>query len=279
MCAAESSPAAAGGRKPVRGHVHSSAPRQYRARDPSRSPLRRIVLNNLLEFGDWLKSPPSSKPKPHPSVITAFEKFAECGDLRFGAVRYRCPECGHDLFVAFSCKRRGLCPTCDAKRSAIITAAAMDRLLPPASYRQWVLVIPKRLRYFLNSRPELAGCLSKLLAREINLYLKRKAAGAPAQLHFIQRFGGMLNLHIHVHAVVSDGVFSLKQKVPGIKELGFIPAPGPDEAELTKIVSAIQRKLLRRLVRTGCLPPEAAEEMLTWKNSGFSLHQDVAIQP
>ena len=252
---------------------------RYRARDSSRNPLNRIVLDNLLEFKEWLKTPPTGKPRPHPMVVNAIEKFTECGVLRYGAVRFRCPECGYDVFVAFSCKRRGLCPSCDAKRSAIITAAAMDRLLPAATYRQWVLVIHKRLRYFVNSRPDLAGYLSKLLAREISLYLTRKAAGTPAQLHFIQRFGGALNLHIHIHAIASDGAFTLTPGKFGNKELIFTPIPGPDEAELAKIVAAIQKKFLRRLSLTGCLPRQATEEMLVWKNSGFSLHKDVVIYP
>ena len=130
--------------------------------------------------------------------------------------------------MAFSCKRRGVCPSCDAKRSAIITAAAMDNLLPPAPYRQWVLVVPKRLRYFINQRPDLAGHLSKIFAREIDRFLRRNSAGVPTQLHFIQRFGGALNLHIHVHAVVSDGVFSLKMNVLGRSEVVFTPVPKPD---------------------------------------------------
>ncbi len=253
------------------------APREYRARNPLKNPLNRLVRDNLSEFEAWVKEAPSGKPRPHPSAITALEKFTECGVLRYGAVRYRCPECGHDVFVAFSCKRRGLCPSCDAKRSAIIVAAALDRLLPPARYRQWVLVIPKRLRYFINSRPELAGYLSKLLAREINRYLKRKSDGVPAQLHFIQRFGGALNLHIHIHAVVSDGTFTLEANVMGSRRLQFRPVEGPDDGELAEMVRAIRRKLLRRLSRLGCLPAEVAEEMLKWENSGFSLHKEVVI--
>jgi len=252
-------------------------PGEYRARNPFKNPLNRLVLDNLAEFEARLKEAPDGKPRPHPCVITALEKFTECGVLRYGAVRYRCPECGHDIFVAFSCKRRGLCPSCDAKRSAIMVTAALDRLLPPARYRKWVLVIPKRLRYFVNARPDLAGHLSKLLAGEINRYLKQKAAGVPAQLHFIQRFGGALNLHIHIHAVVSDGTFILETNALGLNRLLFRPVDGPDEDELAKIVRAIRRKLLRRLVRLGCLPPEAAEEMLNWENSGFSLHKEVVI--
>lgn len=252
--------------------------RAYRARNPAACALNRIVQDNLLEFKEWLKAPPSPNPRPHPSTISAFEKFSECGILRYGAVRYRCPQCGHDVFVAFSCKRRGLCPSCDAKRSAIIVASAMDRLLPPARYRQWVLVVPKRLRYFVNARPELPGYLSKLLSRQINRHIKAKATGVPAQLHFIQRFGGALNLHVHVHAVVSDGAFMTKEGALG-KELVFNPVPGPSDAELEKIAASIRRQLIRRVLRLGCLPAEAAADMLKWKNSGFSLHKDVVIYP
>ena len=267
-----------GGRKPAAAR-NGRPPGEYRARNPLKNPLNRLVLENLAAFEAWLKEAPAGKPRPRPSVITALEKFTECGVLRYGAVRYRCPECGHDVFVAFSCKRRGLCPSCDAKRSAIIVAAALDRLLPPARYRQWVLVIPKRLRYFINSRPELAGYLSKLLAREINRHLRQKTGGVPAQLHFVQRFGGALNLHVHIHAVVSDGTFILETNALGSQRLLFRPVEGPDDKELGKIVRAIRRKLLRCLCRLGCLPPEAAEEMLKWENSGFSLHKEVVIYP
>ena len=278
----------------------------YRARNPGGNPLSRIVLNNLPEFEQWLKNPSDSRPRPallvsqsrlgvkletidhslsqkggarpHLSVVTALEKFVECGVMRYGVVRFRCPECGKDMFVAFSCKRRGLCPSCDAKRSAIITAQALDRLLAFVPYRQWVLVIPKRLRYFINRSPELAGQLSKLLAREINRFLCRNNAGTPAQLHFIQRFGGALNLHIHVHAVVSDGVFELKTGGIGRKKLVYTPVPVPTAEQLADIVTAIRKKLIRRICRTSGLSREAADNLLSWKNSGFSIHKEVLIK-
>ena len=249
----------------------------YRARNPGADPLARIVLNNLQEFEQWLKNPSDTRPRPHPAIITALEKFVECGVMRFGAVRFRCPECGLDTFVAFSCKRRGVCPSCDAKRSVIVTAAAIDRLLPPAPYRQWVLVIPKRLRYFINTRPDLAGQLSKIFAREIDRFLRKNGGGAPAQLHFIQRFGGSLNLHIHVHAVVSDGLFDVKTGSLGRRELAFTPVPAPKAEQLAVIVTAVRKKLIRRVRRGSGLSEEAADDLLSWKNSGFSIHEEVYI--
>ena len=250
----------------------------YRARNTNNDPLNRLVLNNLQDFEQWLKNPPDNRPRPHPSIITALEKYVECGVLRYGAVRYRCPDCGRDLFVAFSCKRRGVCPSCDAKRSVMVTAAAMDRLLPPGPYRQWVLVIPKRLRFFINNRPDLAGQLSKIFAREINRFLCRSNTGTPAQLHFIQRFGGALNLHIHVHAVVSDGVYELKKNALGLPQLAFTPVPPPNPDQLAAMVTALRKKLIRRICRAGGLSKEAAENLLSWKNSGFSIHEEVYLK-
>ncbi len=122
------------------------------------------------------------------------------------------------------------------------------------------------------------GPATRPLARQINRYIRSKTAGVPAQLHFIQRFGGALDLHVHVHAVVSDGAFRTKEGALG-KELVFNPVPGPSDAELEKIATSIRRQLIRRILRLGCLPAEAAADMLKWKNSGFSLHKDVVIYP
>lgn len=250
----------------------------YRTRNPGGSPLVRIVLNTLQEFEQWPKNPIDSLPRPHPGVITALEKFVECGVARYGVVRFRCPECGKDMFMAFSCKRRGLCPSCDAKRSAIITAQALDRLLAFVPYRQWVLVVPKRLRYFINHNPALAGELSKLFAREINRFLCRNNVGIPTQLHFIQRFGGSLNLHIHVHAVVSDGVFNLKTNALGQRELAFTQVACPAAEQLAAIVTAVRKKLIRRVSEVSGLGQETAANLLSWKNSGFSIHEEVNIK-
>ena len=40
----------------------------------------------------------------------------ECGILAHGFLRLRCGERGHDKLLAFSCKRRGFCPSCGAGR-------------------------------------------------------------------------------------------------------------------------------------------------------------------
>ena len=45
---------------------------------------------------------------PKPYVRHAFRKYLECGIFAHGFARARCDDCGHDYFVAFSCKGRGV---------------------------------------------------------------------------------------------------------------------------------------------------------------------------
>ena len=56
---------------------------------------------------------------------------------------------GHDYFVALACKCRGVCPSCNARRMTEKAAHLTDHVFPRLPVRQWVLAVPKRLRYFL----------------------------------------------------------------------------------------------------------------------------------
>ncbi|MGH8583756.1 MAG: transposase zinc-binding domain-containing protein [Gammaproteobacteria bacterium] len=51
-------------------------------------------------------------------VKEEFDAFLECGILAHGFLRLRCVDCAHEKLVAFSCKRRGFCPSCGARRMA-----------------------------------------------------------------------------------------------------------------------------------------------------------------
>jgi ribosomal protein S27E len=48
-------------------------------------------------------------------VRSEFEEYLKCGRLEYGVLRLRCEDCHHEQLVAFSCKRRGFCPSCGAK--------------------------------------------------------------------------------------------------------------------------------------------------------------------
>ena len=62
-------------------------------------------------------------------VKVEFHAFLECGILAHGFLRLRCGDCGHDKLVAFSCKGRGFCPSCGARRMAQTAANLVDHVI------------------------------------------------------------------------------------------------------------------------------------------------------
>ncbi len=51
-------------------------------------------------------------------VLREVEEYLRCGMLEHGCVRFGCARCGFERLVAFSCKRRGFCPSCLGRRMA-----------------------------------------------------------------------------------------------------------------------------------------------------------------
>jgi len=78
--------------------------------------------------------------------------------LANGFARARCAGCGHDFLIAFSGKGRGVCPSCNTRPMAELAAQGVDPVFLRVPVCQWVLLLPKRLRYFLPHDPALRLC-------------------------------------------------------------------------------------------------------------------------
>jgi len=127
--------------------------------------------------------------------------------------RVYCVSCRHDFLVAFSCKGRDLCPSCATRRMVDVSAHMVDQVLPRVQYRQWVLSMPKRVRWHLRHKPEVISGLLAIFLRAVETTIRQRSPGAPAgarfgAVAFVHRFGSYLNSHVHFHVVVTDGVFS-----------------------------------------------------------------------
>ena len=59
----------------------------------------------------------------------------------------------------------------------------------------------------------------------------------------VQRFGGAINLNVHFHTLVPDGVFSVQGDGPA----GFVPLSPPSDEELTAILERIVRRTAKAL--------------------------------
>lgn len=82
-------------------------------------------------------------------IENEFEGFLRCGRIENGFLRVVCDDCKYEKLVAFSCKKRGFCPSCGARRMAESAKLLVDDVLGVYPIRQWVLSLPIPLRLLL----------------------------------------------------------------------------------------------------------------------------------
>ena len=255
----------------------------YRPRRPTATPLYPVVQHHLETF---LARAAEADPLGHGVpwwIEKDFLAYLRCGILAHGFARARCEDCGHERLIPFSCKGRGICPSCNTRRMANLAAHLTDAVLPHLPVRQWVLSVPKRLRPFLHHNPDVAGAVLRIFLRATRATLRRASPDAPADaklgaVSFLHRFGSSLNLHPHFHLVVLDGVFSRA-------EYGDSAGAVFHEATLLhlehwiRLQGVVQRRVLRYFRTHGLLDEADADGMLGWRGSGgFSIDASVRIE-
>lgn len=234
---------------------------RYERHKPEKTDLYQIVAQHLPGFRRQLTEAGISLPQ---FVHREFHSYLQCGLLEHGFVRVKCNGCRFEHLVAFSCKLRGFCPSCGAKSMIETAAHLIDNVIPQVSARQWVLSFPWPLRLlFAREPPILSQCL-RLITRAIETDLIKRAgltraSGAQTGIvTLIQRFGSALNLNIHLHMIVLDGVYT-----PNAGEPRFHRVTAPSQKTLETLLNRIIKRLVRKLERSGRL---AADPQQPWLN-------------
>ena len=152
----------------------SRAGGNYQRHEPEKTVLYQLVADEFntfrdrcFEFGDTCNGLPKF-------VLDEFERYLKCGILAHGFARVRCQHCHDEILVGFSCKGRGLCPSCGARRMHDTAAHSVDRVLPYVPYRQWVLSFPKWLRPLLARAPSLMTAMQNILLASIFVWQRKK---------------------------------------------------------------------------------------------------------
>ena len=186
-------------------------------------------------------------------VEAEFRDFLRCGWLAGGFARFQCGTCGLDRLVAFSCKGRGFCPSCGGRRMAERAAHLVDRVFPDVPVRQWVLSVPYRLRYRLAWDHDLCRAVVAVFVRAVFGGLRARARdggvgdGRGGAVAVVQRFGGALNLNVHIHALVLDGVFAKGGEDAPV----FCPAPALTTLDVDEVLATVEPRIGRLLERRG----------------------------
>ena len=105
----------------VRPHVGAASSRRYERRRPEKTPLYKVVAEHLE---GWLETRAVAEQPVSAHVERELRSYLTCGILCFGFGRARCTSCGQGFVVAFSCKGRGVCPSCNGRRMGTDSCAS-----------------------------------------------------------------------------------------------------------------------------------------------------------
>jgi len=238
-----------------------------------------------VEIETFLAELSESGARPLPRyVVEALSGYLRCGVFSHGFSRWHCDRCDHDLLVAFSCKQRSICPSCGVRRMDEVGAELVDRILADVPYRQWVLSLPWDLRALCARRADVLSAVARALWRSLRAELRRASGlpdAEPGAVTFVQRFGGSLNLNVHLHVVATDGVF-VRAEDGGVR---FVLVPEPTAAEVARVVGRARKSILRWLRRKGYLdeqelpPDDVPDGLQACQRTALSYGRLVRLSP
>jgi|GEM_PF-778480 len=142
-------------------------------------------------------------------------------------------------------------------------AHLVDHVIPPLPVRQWVLSVPRRLRWYLEREPHAVSAVLHILLRVIEAHLRASIPTASPRarlgaVSFVHRFGSALNRHVHLHCCIIDGPFN-----PGEDgQVCVLQAPVLKTDEMAAITEQVRGRVLRWFDRSALLNPDEARDML-----------------
>ena len=239
----------------------------YRPRHPERTVLYRVLFHY---FDRFLAEYESRFEKEYgflrPIVKEVVERYLDCGNPRCGFARIRCSDCGEERLLMFSCRTRGFCPSCHAKRLEEWGEWMREELLLDVPHRQVVFTIPRMLRIFFKYKRRLLGDLCQAAVQALLKYF-RAATGTeivPGVVASIQTFGQKINLHVHLHFLVTEGGEDSEGRFHHL-----------DSFQDNLLAEFFSREVFSLLLREELISEAVVEKIASWRHSGFSVHSKV----
>ena len=243
--------------------------RGYYRRQVEDTPLYRLIYHHREKLEHhWESRLEQTYGFLRKSVLEAFDDYLNCGIILHGCARLYCDHCKHSELLAFSCKRRGLCPSCDAKRALLFAEHLEHEVLLPYSHRHLVFTIPKRLRVYFKFNRKLHKLLYASAWHAWKRYVSKKLPGQTGVIMALHTAGEKLKFHPHVHVIALDGT---------IDHEGNFSQLSPVDTPLLE--SYFQQEVFNRLIAAKVIEEELAIDMATWEHSGFSAWAGEPIEP
>lgn len=232
----------------------------YRRRSPERGVLYQLVHDKRqdLEYR-WEELFQSAYGYLRPEVIKAYDAYLNCGVLEHGVARVYCDSCQHTLLVAFSCKKRGVCPSCGAKRAVKFAEHLYHEVLEDCEQRHVVFSLPKRLRPYIKYDRSLASHVFQAAWRSLSECLS-VGGYQPGAILTLQTAGDALNFNPHLHGLLSSVLFAADGSRLSLPEINS----GTISERFCELV-------LSRFCKLELISDEVMSQILSQEHSGFSV--------
>jgi hypothetical protein len=132
--------------------------------------------------------------------------------------------------------------------------------------RQWVLSVPFKVRYLTAFDAQLCTEVLQTFLNTLFSWQRLRARRIEIQgvktgaVTVIQRFGSALNLNVHYHSLAFDGVWAVDNEDNEGQTPSFHELPEPTNGEVAQLVTAIRRRVMRRLGRLGVVESSEQDE-------------------
>ena len=206
-----------------------------------------------------------------PVIGEVMRKFLECGDLHRGFARLACYGCRYQAILAYSCKCRLFCPSCQQKRILLFAEWLDTRILDQVCHNQYVFTIPKLLRPIFKYHPKDLGLLCKAAWQAIKEMFREVAsdpAALPGVVISVQSYGASLNFHPHIHAIAASGVWSA--------DGSFESIPALDTQQLMLL---FRHHVIYNLLAAGRISQATVDILDRFHHTGFSAYEGNRVLP
>jgi hypothetical protein len=164
-----------------------------------------------------------------------------------------------------------------------VAAHLVESVIPEVPVRQWVMSFPFSVRYVLAYNPKLVTGVLSVFIRIVSNWIVKRARrcgveGKTGAITFVQRFGGAVNLNVHLHSLLLDGVY-----FDDNGELKFFPIPGPTDHDVAVLVQRIRNRIVRYLSKRGYTIDDFSEDPFAFEQPvmaalfGASIQNRIAV--
>jgi hypothetical protein len=195
--------------------------------------------------------------------IKAAEAIMNCRQVEKGSTTYHCPQGHEPIEIPHSCKHRS-CPVCASSSINDWVDKQKERLLPCAHYHLVFTLPHDYLDLWLYNRQWFIQTQFEV-CREVLMELlgdKKYLGAKPGIMMALHTWGRQLNLHPHIHVLVSGGGLNSSGQWVNVENDFILPV---------RVVKALYRgKFQHRLKqalkeKTLSLPPNECEQTLQWR--------------